>query len=128
MVMDAHHRVHILLAQSAHEVVSTFLHLGVSTLHSVQLDAVAVAASVYRRHRAATQTDAVVVATYDHHLVALLGLLLQAVALGAIAHTAGEHDNLVVSIFLSFLLMLESEHRAADERLSKLVAEVAGTV
>ena len=42
VVVDADNRVHIFLAECAHQVVGTFLHLGVGTLHSIQFDAVAV--------------------------------------------------------------------------------------
>ena len=54
--------------------------------------------------------------------------LFQAVAFGAIAHTASEHDDLVVSVFLLTLLMLESEDGAADEGLTELVTEIRGTI
>ena len=90
VVVDRNYRVHILLAQSANEVVCTLLHLWVGTLHGVQLDAVAVAAGINRRNRATAQADAVVVAAYNDNLVALLRLLLQTVALCAVAYAAGE--------------------------------------
>ena len=99
VVVDGDDGVHLLLAEGAHQVVGALLHLGVGALHGVQLDAVAVAAGVDARHRAAAEADAVVVAADDDHLVALLGLLLQAVALCAVAHAAGEHDHLVVGVF-----------------------------
>ncbi len=98
VVVDAHHRIHVALAERTHQVVGTLLHLGIGTLHGVQLDAVAVAAGVYRRYRASAQSDAVVVATHYDHFVALGGLFLQAVALGAVAHAAGQHYHFVVGI------------------------------
>ena len=98
MVVDADHGVVVLLAERTHQVVGAFLHLGVGTLHGVQLDAVAIAARVDRRYRAAAQSDAVVVTANHHYLVAFLRLFLQAVALGAIAHATGQHDHLVVGI------------------------------
>ena len=128
VVVDRNYRVYILLAQSANEVVCTLLHLRVGTLHGVQLDAVAVATSINRRYRATAQADAVVVAAYNDNLVALLRLLLQTVALCAVAYAACKHDNLVVSVLLGAFLMLEGEHRTGDERLSELVAEVRRTV
>ena len=124
VVVDRNHWIHILLAQGANEVVCTLLHLGVSTLNGVQLDAVRVATCVNRRYRATAQADAVVVATYNDNLVALLWFLLQAVALCAVAYAACEHDYLVVSVLLGAFLMLEGEHRTGDERLTELVAEV----
>ena len=47
VVVDRHYGVHVFFAQRTHEVVGAFLHLGVGTLHGVQLDAVAVAARVH---------------------------------------------------------------------------------
>ena len=128
VVVDTYYRVYVLLAQCANEVVGTLLHLRVGTLNGVQLNTVAVTAGINRRYRTATETDAVVVATNNDNLVALLRLLLQAVALCAVAYTAGKHDNLVVGILLLALLVLECEQRTGDERLSELVAEVRGTV
>ena len=124
MVVDADNRVYIFLAQCTYKVVSTLLHLGVGTLNGVKLNAVAVAACVNRRNASAAETDAIVVATYNDNLVALLRLLLQAVALCAVADASGKHDNLVVSIFLVAFLMLERKHRTGDERLTELVSEV----
>ena len=128
VVVDTYYRVYILLAQCADEVVGTLLHLRVSTLNGVQLNTVAVTAGINRRYRTATETDAIVVATYNDNLVAFLRLLLEAVALCAVANTACKHDYFVVSILLIALLMLESEQRTGDERLSELVAEVACSV
>ena len=39
VVVDRHHGIHLLLAKGADEVVGTLLHLGVGTLHGVELDA-----------------------------------------------------------------------------------------
>ena len=132
VVVDAHHGVHLLLAERTHQVVGTFLHLGVGTLHGIQLDAAGVATRIHRRHTAATQTDAVVVATHHNNLVAFLRSALQAVALGAVTYTTCQHDDLVVTIFLCrvalLLGMLEGEHRTTDEWLTELVAEVTRTV
>ena len=128
MVVDRNNRVVVFFYQCTHEVVSTLLHLWVSTLNSVELDTVAIATSIYRRYRTATETDAIVVTTNYYNLVAWLWLLLQAVALGTITHTTCKHDNLVVSILLAILLMFECEERTCDKRLTKLVTEVAGTI
>ena len=138
MVVDRNNGVHIFLAQCAHQVVGTLLHLGIGTLDGIQLNAVTVSAGINRRHTAATQADAVVVATDHDDLVAFLGFLLQTVALRAVAHATGQHDDLVVGILrraysntvavYGTLLMLKREHGAADEWLTELVAEVAGTI
>ena len=134
VVVNAHYGVVIFFAECTHQVVGAFLHFGVCALNGIQLNAIAVAAGIYRRHRASTQTNAIVVATDNHHLIAFLGLFLQAVALGTIAHAACQHDHLVVGILSptcclrGSLLMLESEYGTADERLTELVSEIRGTV
>ena len=124
VVVYADYGVDVFLAEGAHEVVGALLHLGVGALDGVQLNAVGVASGVDRRHAAAAEADAVVVAADDYYLVALLGFFLEAVALGAVAHAACQHYHLVVGVLLAALLMLEGQHGAADERLAELVAEV----
>ena len=47
MVVDAHHGVVILFHQGTHQVIGTFLHLGVRTLHGIQLNTVAVTTCIY---------------------------------------------------------------------------------
>ena len=76
MIVDTNNRIHILLAKSANEVVCTLLHLRVGTLNCVQLNTIAVTTSVNRRYRTTTETDAIVVTTYDNNFIALLRLLL----------------------------------------------------
>ncbi len=90
VVVDRHHGVVFLLAEGANEVGGTLLHFGVGALHSIELNTRAVTAGVDRRNRTAAETDAVVVATDHHNFVALLGRAFEAVALRAVAHTAGE--------------------------------------
>ena len=128
VVVDADYRVLVVLDECTNQVVSTLLHLRVGTLNRIQLDTVAVAASIYRRNRTATETDAIVVATYYYNLVALLWLSLLVITLLAVAYTTSKHDNLVISILLTILLVLEGEHRTGDKRLTELVTEVGSTV
>ena len=128
VVVDADDGVDIFLAERAHQVVGALLHLGISALHSVQLYAAAVATRIDTRHRAAAQTDAVVVTTHHDNLITLLRGALQAVTLCAVAYATCQHDDLVVTVLLPILLMLEGEDRARDERLAELVTEVAGTI
>ena len=128
VVVDRHHGVVFLLAEGAHEVGGALLHFGVGALHGIELDARAVTPRVDRRNRAATETDAVVVATDHHNFVALLGRAFETVALRAVAHTAGEHDHFVEGIVLTIFGVLEGEHRTGDEGLAELVAEVRSAV
>ena len=128
MVVDTYYRVLVVLHEGTHQVVGTLLHLRVGTLYGVQLDAVAVATCIYGRNRTTTETDAIVVTTYYDNLVALLWLTFLIITLLAVAYATSEHDNLVVCILFSILLVLECKHRTCDERLTKLVAEVGSTV
>ena len=128
MVVNGDNGILVFFHQCTHEVVGALLHLRIGTLHSIQLDAIAIATRVDRRYRSATESDAIVVATDNHHLISFLRFLLQAVALLAIAHAACQHNHLIISILLLSLLMFEGEHGARDERLTELITEVAGTV
>ena len=129
MVVDTHDRIHIFLAEGTHQVVGTLLHLRVSTLNGIQLNTIAVATCIDGRHRTATESDAVVITTDDDHLITLLGLLLQTVALGTITHTTSQHDDLVVSVFCIIgFLMLEGQYGTADQRLTELITEITGTI
>ena len=124
MVVDADYWVLIVLNECTNQIVSALLHLRVGTLNSVQLDTIAVTACIYRRNRTTTKTDAIVITTYYDNLVALLWLTLLVVTLLAVAYTTGKHDNLIVCILLTVLLVLECKHRTGDERLTELVTEV----
>ena len=130
MVVNAYDGVGVFLAEGTHHVVGALLHLGVGTLHGVQLYSAAVSACLHGTDATAAQADAVVLTTHHHHLVAGLRLAFQAVAACTVAHTACQHDNLVVGIALpaTMLLVLERQYGAADQGLAELVAEVAGTV
>ena len=124
MVVNAYHGIDIFFAECTYKVVCTLLHFGVCTLHGIELNTTAIAASIDRTYRTATKADAIVITADYNHLVALLWCAFEAVALGAVAYTAGEHNYFVVAILLAILLMLKGEHRTSDERLAKLVAEV----
>ena len=130
VVVDADNGIDFLFAQSTDKVVGTLLHFGVGTLNGIQLDTAAVASGFHAGNTATAQADAIVVSTNHHNLVSLLGSALQAVALGSISHTTGQHDDLVVGIFLGLALFLvfKSEDRAANQGLAKLVSEVRSSV
>ena len=83
MIVDGNDRILILFNQCAHKVIGAFLHLGVGTLNGIQFDAVAVATGIDRRNGTSTQANAVVIATDNDYLVALLRFFLQADSAGA---------------------------------------------
>ena len=129
MVVDAYHGIGVLLAQGAYQIVGTLLHLRIGSLDGIQLNTIAVPACVNTRYGTTAQSDTVVVATDYHHLVTLLGLFLQTVALGTVAYAAGQHDHLVIGILgVVGFLVLKGQHTAANQWLSELVAKVGGTV
>ena len=123
VVVNRNDGILVFLDQRTHEVVGAFLHFGIGTLNRVQFDAVGIASRIDRRHRAAAESDAIVVATHDHHFIALLRLFFQAVALLSVAHAACQHNDFVVGIGDVFL-MLKRQHRPANQRLTELVSEV----
>ena len=126
--MNGDDGVYLFFTQGTHEVIGTLLHLGVGPLYGIQLNAATVAAGIHARDRASAESDAVVVAADHHNLISLLGCALQAVALGAVAHTSGKHDDLVVAVLFAVLFVFEGEDRTSDKWLTELVAEVAGTI
>ena len=128
VVVDGNHGIDFFFAEGTHQVVGTFLHFGVGTLHGIQFNARSVATGVYTRHRTAAQSDAVVVATHHNDFVAFFRCAFQAVALCAVAYAAGQHNHFVVGVLLTIFFMFEGEHGACDEGLTELVAEVGSTV
>ena len=129
MVVDRYNGVGVFLTEGTDEIIGAFLHLWVGTLDSVQLNTVAITAGIYGGYTTATQSDAVVVTTDDDNLITLLGLFLQTVTLGTVTDTSGKHDDFVIGVLgVVLLLVLEGEHRTADQWLSELITEVGGTI
>ena len=128
VVVNGHYRVLVFLAKGTYHIVGTFLHFCVGTLYGIQFDTATVTACIYRRYRAATQSDTVIVSTDYDYFIAGFGLSFQAVALCAVAYTACQHDYFVVAVYFIVFLVFESQYRTADKRLSELVSEVTGTV
>ena len=73
-------------------------HFRVGTLNGVQLDAVGVAARVYRRYAAAAETDAIVITAHNDNFIAFLRFLSDS---RAWCHSPRrrQHNHFVVSIF-----------------------------
>ena len=128
VVVDGDDGVLVGFRHGTYHVRYTFLHFGVGPLYGIQLDGIGILSRLDRRNGAATHTDAVVVATHHHDLLAGNGGTFQGVAHVGETHTAGQHDYLVEGELLAVLGMLEGEQRAADEGLSEFVTEVRGTV
>ena len=45
-----------------------------------------------------------------------------------VSHTAGKHDDFVVTVNLIFLFVFKGEYGTANQRLAELVSEIAGAV
>ena len=57
-----------------------------------------------------------------------LGSSLYGIALVGKTNSTGKHDDFVVGKLVAIFLVLKSEERTADERLSELVSEVGSTI
>ena len=128
MVVDRNHGILLPLGQGADHIGHALLHLGVGTLHGVELDGVGILPGLHRAYGAAAHADAVVVTTHHHYFLAGYGCALDGIFPGCVAHAAGKHYHLVIGIHAAVLVVLEGEQRAADERLAEFVAEVRGAV
>ena len=128
VVMNRNHRIHLFFAKSAYDVVGTFLHFCIGTLHGVQLDTAAVTTGINRRYGTATQSDTVVVTTDYYHFVSSFRCAFQAVTLCTVTNTTGKHDYFVVTINFFVFRMFESQYRTADQRLAELVTEIGSTI
>lgn len=100
VVVDGNDGVLVQLTQCTDDVSRSLLHFGVGALYSVQFNAGMVLAGIDRRHGTTTHTDAVVIATQQHHFMSGLGFTLKGVYFLAKAYTAGQHNDLVVGEFL----------------------------
>ena len=127
VVVDAADRVAVAFGHSTDDIAHALLHLRIGTLHSIQLDGVAVLACIDARHGTATHTNTIVVATENNDNIALFGFQLLGILYLSKADATCEHDDLVVAQCL-FLTMLKGQQTAVDERLSELVAKVGGSV
>ena len=97
VVVDATDGVGTALCHGADDVADAFLHLGVGTLHSIQLDDIAVLTGINTRHGTAAHTDAVVVAAKDDDNITFLGFQLLGILHFGKTDAAGQHDDLIVA-------------------------------
>ena len=110
VVVDRDDGVGLVFGKRADDIGHTLLHFGVGTLHGVEFDGACILAGVDAAHCATAHADAVVVATHHYYFFTSLRSALDGVALVGKAHTACEHDDLVVGKLLLALLVLEGEH------------------
>ncbi len=122
--MDGHNRVLLALRHRPDGVAHPLLHLRVRALHRVQLDGTRVHPGVHRRHGSAAHPDAVIVPAQQHHLLARFHLSLHRLRPVAETDASRLHDDLVIPVGLPVLLMLERQHRTANQRLPELVPEI----
>mmetsp|Transcript_11546 Transcript_11546/g.24752 ORF Transcript_11546/g.24752 Transcript_11546/m.24752 type:complete len:466 (-) Transcript_11546:534-1931(-) len=117
------------LHTAAHHTPQLLAHLSVTALHGVEVQVSLVGAGGYRGGGAAAHANAVGgAADLDHQHADLGGVLLQ-VAVVNLAHAATEHDGLDPLAALTIgQALAKGACVSADQRLSKLVAVVRGTV
>ena len=128
VVVDGNNWIYIHFAQSTDSIVGTFLHFWVASLNGVQLNCVVVFACGNRRNCATAHTDAVVVTTKQHNLVANFWRVFQTVVLLCVANTASHHYYFVEAVFLIVFKMFERQDATADERLTEFVTEITCSV
>ena len=127
VVVDAADRIMVALSHGTNDVAHALLHLGVGTLHGIQLDGVAVLACIHTRHGSTTHTNAVVVTAENDDNIAFFGFQLLGILYLGKANAARQHDDLVVAKRF-FLFMFKGQQAAVDEGLAELVAKVRGSV
>ena len=128
VVVDRDDGVFGRFGKSTNHIRNAFLHFRVGALHGIELYGIVVLAGVNRRYGTTTHTNAIVVATHKHHFFVRFGSALYGIALVGETYATGEHNHLVVSKLFFAFLVFESEKRATDKRLTKLITEVACTV
>ena len=128
VVVDRHDRIAVALGKSTYDIADTLLHLGIGSLHSVQLDSVGILTCSDRRNGAAAHTDAVVVATHHHYLLTRLWSAFDSVARCGEAYASGKHDHLIISIELAVLIVLKRKQRSANQRLTEFISEIRRSV
>ena len=128
VVVDGNDRVVIEFRQCTDYICGTLLHFRVGTLNGVQFDAGGVLAGFHGGNGAATHSDAVIVTTQQHHFLAHFGITFQCIDFFAETDTAGQHDDFIVSEFFRVLSMFKRKQRTTNKRLTKFVAEIAGSV
>ncbi|MPM18337.1 hypothetical protein SDC9_64746 [bioreactor metagenome] len=126
--MNRHNRIHFCFCQRTNYIGHTLLHFGIGTLHGVQFHCVVIMTCIHRRHSATTHTDAIIITTHHHDLLSYFGRTFQGIFAITETDTTGQHDNLVVAIFLIIFLVFKSQQRTTNERLTKFVTEVGSSV
>ena len=128
VVVDRNNGVHLLFAKRTDKVVGALLHFGISSLNGVEFYTGGIATRINGADTTAAQTDAIIVATDNYHLIAFFRRAFEAISFGAVAHTSGQHNHFVVAIFLIVFLMLKSKHRTRNQRLAEFVSKVGSTI
>ena len=128
VVVYGNNRVGIHFGNATDGVIDALLHFGVGTLHGVELDVVFVLTCGNATYCAAAHADSVIVAAEHHDRQVGGRSAFDAILTTRITNAARLHYHLVKTIHPAVFLVLECEQRTINQRLSKLVAEVARAV
>ena len=128
MVVDRYHGVLGSFGQCPDKIVGTLLHLRIGTLNGIQFYAVGIATGVYGGDTAAAETNSIVVATHNNHLITFPRCAFQAVSPRAIAYASGQHNHLIIGVFFGIFAVFKRQYGAGNQRLSELIAKVAGAI
>ena len=88
----------ILLGYRADGVVDPLLHFGVGPLYGVQLNRIGIFSCGDGGYCSSAHADAVVVTAHEDDVVSLRGAVLGGVGLLGVAHSSGEHHDLVIAV------------------------------
>ena len=128
VIVYGDNRVLIGFGQSPDYIGHPFLHFRVGSLHCVQFYSVGEFPCVHRRNCSSAHPDAVIVSTQHYYFLSCMGSFFQRIFFVGIAHSSGQHDDLVVGVFFLILFVFEGQQRSADQGLAKFVTEIAGSV
>ncbi len=110
VVMNRNDRIFVHFGKRPDGVVGAFLHFRVGPLNRVQLNRIFILSGGYRRHGASPHSNAVVISTQQHDLVAFSGIPLHRIFLPAKANSAGQHNYLIISVLFPVFHMLKRQY------------------
>ena len=108
----------------------TALHLGVAALHRSKVQIGLRGAAIHRRGRTTAQTDEHGRTAEQHHVGTDRAVIFFNLIATDVAHTAGDHDGLVITTHtpcVGILGLLEAAEIAGDARPPELVIECSRT-
>ena len=72
MVMYGDNGIDFFFTESTNQIVGSFLHFGVGTLDGVEFNTIGITSGVNRGNGTSSQTDTIIVSSYNYNLVSFL--------------------------------------------------------